>query len=52
MNDVTAPMDLVNGFRMMSVIGVSIFWVSVGVILGMFWHKFRPDYQTSEIKNQ
>lgn len=40
---VTAPMDLVNGFRIMSFIAVSIFWMSVGVILGMFWQKFRPE---------
>lgn len=40
---VTAPMDLVNGFRIMSFITVSIFWISVGVILGMFWQKFRPE---------
>lgn len=40
---VTAPMDLVNGFRVMSFIAVSIFWISVGVILGMFWQKFRPE---------
>ena len=40
---VTAPMDLVNGFRVMSFIAVSIFWISVGFILGLFWQKFRPE---------
>ena len=40
---VTAPMDLVNGFRVMSFIAVSIFWIAVGLILGMFWQKFRPE---------
>ena len=44
---ISAPMDLVNGFRAMSVVAVSIFWVSLAAILGVFWHKFRPD---SEIK--
>jgi len=39
---ISAPMDLVNGFRVMSVIAVSIFWVSLAAILGVFWHKFRP----------
>jgi hypothetical protein len=38
-------MELVNGFRIMSVIAVSAFWVSVAVILGVFWHKFQPDSQ-------
>ncbi|MGQ0791603.1 MAG: CbtA family protein [Nitrosopumilaceae archaeon] len=39
---ITAPMDLVNGFRMMSVVAVSIFWISLAFILGVFWHKFQP----------
>lgn len=51
-DEVTAPMDLVNGFRAMSVVAVSVFWVSVAAILGMFWHKFRPDSQITVAKNQ
>jgi formate-dependent nitrite reductase membrane component NrfD len=39
-DEITAPMDLVNGFRAMS---VSVFWVSLAFILGALWHKFRPD---------
>jgi len=50
-DEVNAPMDLVNGFRAMSVVAVSVFWVSVAVILGAFWHKFRPDSQISMAKN-
>ncbi len=46
-DEVTAPMDLVNGFRVMSVLGVSAFWVSAAVILGMLWHKLRPDAEIS-----
>ncbi len=42
-DEITAPMDLVNGFRTMSFIAVSIFWISVGLILGTFWQKFRPE---------
>ena len=42
-DEITAPMDLVNGFRAMSVVAVTIFWVSLAFILGAFWHKFRPD---------
>jgi len=44
-DEVTAPMDLVNGFRAMSVVAVSIFWISVGVILGALWQKYNPDKQ-------
>jgi len=49
-DEVNAPMDLVNGFRVMSMIAVSVFWVSVAVILGTLWHKFRPDSQISVAK--
>lgn len=42
-DEITAPMDLVNGFRAMSVVAVSVFWVSLAFILGALWHKFRPD---------
>ena len=42
---INTSMELVNGFRVMSVIAVSIFWVSLAAILGVFWHKFRPDSQ-------
>jgi predicted cobalt transporter CbtA len=37
---ITAPMNLVNEFRLVSVLGVSSFWGSVGIILGLFWKKF------------
>jgi predicted cobalt transporter CbtA len=44
-DEIAAPMELVNGFRIMSVIAVSIFWISVGIILGLFWQKIQPDKQ-------
>ena len=46
-DEVTAPMELVNEFRIMSVLGVTTFWVSVAVILGALWHKTRPDVDVS-----
>ncbi len=46
-DEVTAPMDLVNGFRAVSVVAVSVFWVSLAAILGLFWGKFRPDAKQS-----
>ena len=42
-DEITAPMELVNGFRVMSVIGVSVFWIALGIILGLFWQKIQPD---------
>jgi len=43
-DEITAPMELVNGFRIMSIFAVSIFWISVGVILGLLWEKFQPHF--------
>ena len=38
---ITAPMNLVNEFRLMSVLGVSSFWGSIGIILGLLWKKYE-----------
>ena len=46
---VTAPMDLVEGFRIMSVIGVSTFWLSIGLILGLLWKKFIPNKEVTSL---
>jgi len=40
-DEITAPMNLVNEFRLMSVLGVSSFWLSVGIILGLLWKHFE-----------
>jgi predicted cobalt transporter CbtA len=42
-DEVTAPMHLVNGFRIMSVVAVSIFWISIAIILGALWQKYNPE---------
>ncbi len=42
-DEITAPMSLVNEFRLMSILGISSFWISVGIILGVFWHHFESD---------
>lgn len=39
---ITAPMSLVNEFRLVSALGVTSFWISIGIILGIFWNKFNP----------
>jgi len=39
-DEITAPMNLVNEFRFVSVLGVSSFWACVGITLGLFWKKF------------
>ena len=42
-DEINAPMDLVNEFRLMSMLGVSSFWISIGIILGLFWNRFDSD---------
>jgi len=50
-DEITAPMDLVNEFRIMSFLGVSSFWISIGVILGFFWNRFSPHKETTQSYN-
>lgn len=46
-DEVTAPMELVMSFRVASILTVSVFWISVAIILGAFWQKFKPDVAVS-----
>ena len=46
-DEITAPMNLVNEFRLMSILGVSSFWISVGIILGLLWHRLEPHKETT-----
>ena len=46
-DEVTAPMDLVNNFRTMSVVAVSTFWIADAIILGLLWQKYKTKLQGS-----
>jgi len=50
-DEITAPMDLVNEFRIMSFLGVTSFWASIGVILGFFWNRLSPHKETVQSNN-
>ncbi len=50
-DEITAPMNLVNEFRTMSVLGVTSFWVSIGLILGFFWNRFSTHKEATESYN-
>jgi predicted cobalt transporter CbtA len=39
---ITAPADLVQGFRIASAFTMSIFWGLLGVTLGAFWDRLKP----------
>ena len=42
-DEITAPMELVNGFRYTSFVAVTIFWIANAIILGMLWQKYNLD---------
>ena len=44
-DEVKAPMDLVNGFRAMSVMAVTTFWIAEAIILGLLWQKYKTKLQ-------
>ncbi len=50
-DEITAPMDLVNGFRAMSILAVSTFWIAAAFILGALWQKFQPQSKITYAKN-
>jgi predicted cobalt transporter CbtA len=39
---ITAPMDLVNNFRIASALTVTLFWFVLGAIFGILWDRFKP----------
>ncbi len=46
---ITISMDLVNGFRMASLITMTIYWIANAIILGLLWKKFQPNSVTTRI---
>jgi predicted cobalt transporter CbtA len=47
-DEITAPMNLVMGFRIVSGFTVSVFWGLLGLILGALWDKTKP-HETTRI---
>lgn len=48
-DEITAPMDLVNGFRAISAITMTIYWIANSVILGLLWKKAQPHAESKQI---
>nr|AIE92782.1 hypothetical protein [uncultured marine thaumarchaeote AD1000_26_G12] len=44
---ITAPAELVDGFRIFTFFTTSVFWLSLALILGAFWQKLSPDLSTN-----
>lgn len=47
-DQITGPVELVTGFRIVSASTMSVFWGFMGLILGIFWDKTKP-HETSTI---
>ena len=41
-DEISAPMDLVQGFRIASVFTMSISWGILGIIFGVLWDRLKP----------
>jgi predicted cobalt transporter CbtA len=48
-DEITAPADLVNGFRIMSMLTMTFFWIILGITFGLIWNKVKP-HETSQFK--
>ena len=47
-DEISAPMDMVQGFRIASAFTMSVFWGLLGLTLGAFWDKLKP-HETAQI---
>ena len=49
-DELIAPSDLINGFRIASASTVTIFWILDAIILGALWQKFQPHIEKNQIR--
>jgi predicted cobalt transporter CbtA len=48
-DEITAPIDLVIGFRIMSMMTMTMFWIILGITFGLIWNKLKP-HETTQFK--
>jgi len=48
-DQITTSMDLVNNFRIMSAFTISVYWLALGIILGMLWNYYKPHKEVASI---
>lgn len=46
---ISTPIEIVNGFRIVSVITMTIYWIANAVILGWLWKKFQPHVENERV---
>ena len=42
-------MDKLNGFRIMSMLTITILWIMLGITFGILWDRLKPD-ETTQFK--
>jgi len=47
---ITISMDLLNGFRAVSVITMTIYWLANAIILGLLWRRFQPHITREQVQ--
>ena len=47
---ITTSMDIVNGFRMVSAITMTLYWITNAIILGALWQRFQPHITREQIQ--
>lgn len=47
-DEISISMDLVNAFRAVTVTTMIVFWIVLGAVFGLMWHKFKP-HETTKI---
>ena len=47
---ITTSMDIVNGFRTVSAITMTLYWIVNAVILGALWRRFQPHITREQIQ--
>ncbi len=48
-DEIAISMDLVNTFRIVTASTMVMFWIVLGIIFGIMWHRFRP-YEEAKVK--
>jgi predicted cobalt transporter CbtA len=46
---ISVPTDLLNGFRIMSMLAITVFWIILGITFGLIWEKLKP-HETAHFK--
>ncbi|MEO9306771.1 MAG: CbtA family protein [Nitrososphaera sp.] len=45
---IRTSMDIVNGFRAISAVTMTVYWIANGIILGWMWKKVKPDVENQK----